>query len=83
MSEAGWSLDPQLRNDTTPVGDLALCRVLSINDADYPWLILVPQRPGVSGIRALHRRDPKQARTCGCWLIPNLGDGDSSSLAIV
>ncbi len=39
-----WSLHPQLENDTTPVGDLALCRVLAINDADYPWLVLVPRR---------------------------------------
>jgi diadenosine tetraphosphate (Ap4A) HIT family hydrolase len=39
-----WSLHPQLEHDTTPVGDLALCRVLAINDADYPWLVLVPRR---------------------------------------
>ncbi|MGA2892909.1 MAG: HIT family protein [Xanthobacteraceae bacterium] len=48
MSE--WSLHPQLENDTAPVGDLALSRVLSINDADYPWLILVPRRSGVTEI---------------------------------
>ena len=42
-----WSLHPQLENDTTPVGDLALCRVLAINDADYPWLVLVPRRAGI------------------------------------
>jgi hypothetical protein len=28
------------------VGDLALSRVLLANDANYPWLILVPRRPG-------------------------------------
>ncbi len=50
MSETGWSLHPQLCDDTALVGDLALSRVLAINDADYPWLILVPQRPGVSEI---------------------------------
>ncbi len=43
MPEA-WSLHPQLKADTAPVGDLALCRVLAINDADYPWLVLVPRR---------------------------------------
>jgi diadenosine tetraphosphate (Ap4A) HIT family hydrolase len=48
MPDAAWSLHPQLENDTTPVGDLALCRVLAIDDADYPWLILVPRRSGVS-----------------------------------
>jgi diadenosine tetraphosphate (Ap4A) HIT family hydrolase len=44
MSEAGWSLHPQLEKDTSPVGDLALSRLLAINDADYPWLVLVPRR---------------------------------------
>lgn len=53
MSETGWLLHPQLRNDTVPVGDLALSRVLSINDADYPWLILVPRRAGVTEIADL------------------------------
>jgi len=53
MSEAVWSLHPQLQNDTAPVGDLALCRVVSINDADYPWLILVPRRSGVTEIADL------------------------------
>ncbi len=48
-----WSLHPQLENDTTAVGDLPLCRVLAINDADYPWLILVPRRPGVTEIADL------------------------------
>jgi diadenosine tetraphosphate (Ap4A) HIT family hydrolase len=47
MSGLGWSLDPQLANDTLPVGELALSRVLAINSADYPWLILVPRRLNV------------------------------------
>jgi diadenosine tetraphosphate (Ap4A) HIT family hydrolase len=53
MTQPGWSLHPQLENDTAPVGDLALCRVLSIDDADYPWLILVPRRAGVTEIADL------------------------------
>ena len=48
-----WSLHPQLQSDTAPVGDLALSRVLAINDADYPWLILVPRRAGISEIADL------------------------------
>jgi diadenosine tetraphosphate (Ap4A) HIT family hydrolase len=40
-----WSLHPQLAADTVPVGDLALTRVLLANDANFPWLILVPRRP--------------------------------------
>src|SRR5262245_19940223 len=41
-----WSLDPQLARDTFMVGDLPLSRVLLMNDASYPWLILVPRQPG-------------------------------------
>ena len=44
MSDPGWSLHPQLAADTMPVGDLALSRLLAINAADYPWLVLVPRR---------------------------------------
>jgi diadenosine tetraphosphate (Ap4A) HIT family hydrolase len=46
--ESDWSLHPQLAADTCPVGELALSRVLLANDANYPWLILVPRRPGVT-----------------------------------
>ncbi len=43
---SAWSLDPQLERDTRTVGDLTLARVLVMDDANYPWLILVPRRPG-------------------------------------
>jgi diadenosine tetraphosphate (Ap4A) HIT family hydrolase len=45
--QPAWSLHPQLTQDTVPIGDLTLSRVLLANDANYPWLILVPRRPGL------------------------------------
>ena len=39
-----WTLDPALERDTVMACDLALSRVLLNNDANYPWLILVPRR---------------------------------------
>ena len=45
--QSTWSLHPQLAADTTPVGDLAFAHVLLANDANYPWLILVPRQPGL------------------------------------
>ena len=48
MSETGWSLHPQLAADTVPVCDLALSRLLAMNEADFPWLILVPRRASAS-----------------------------------
>ncbi|MCU0895675.1 MAG: HIT family protein [Rhodospirillales bacterium] len=43
-----FSLDARLAADTLPVGRFSLSRLLLMNDATYPWLILVPERPGVS-----------------------------------
>ena len=42
-----WSLHSQLAQDTIPIGDLPLTRALLTNDANYPWLILVPRLPGL------------------------------------
>jgi len=39
-----FALDPRLAADTLLVGDLALSRLMLMNDARYPWLILVPRR---------------------------------------
>jgi len=41
---ASWTLDPRLAQETIALGDLPLSRVLLMNDANYPWLILVPRR---------------------------------------
>ncbi len=59
MSETGFALDPRLAADTCPVASLALCDVLLMNDARYPWLILVPRRAGLVEIADL--RDDEQA----------------------
>jgi diadenosine tetraphosphate (Ap4A) HIT family hydrolase len=55
-----WLLHRQLARDTVPVGDLALTRVLLANDANYPWLILVPRRRGVGEIADLDATDQAQ-----------------------
>ena len=49
-----WQLHERLAADTLPVGDLPLSRLLLMNDAQYPWCILVPRVPGA---RELHRLD--------------------------
>jgi diadenosine tetraphosphate (Ap4A) HIT family hydrolase len=49
-----FRLDARLDRDTVPVTDLGLCRALLMDDARYPWLILVPARPD---LRELHDLD--------------------------
>jgi diadenosine tetraphosphate (Ap4A) HIT family hydrolase len=58
-----WSLHPQLAKDTINIGDLPLSRVLVINDANYPWLLLVPRRIGVSEIIDLDEVEQAQLWT--------------------
>src|SRR5690242_9427646 len=55
-----FTLHPQLERDTVAVGDLALSRVLLMNDANYPWLILVPRRENVVEMVDLAEEDRQQ-----------------------
>ena len=51
--KAGFELDPRLESDTEPVIWLGLCELRLMNDSRWPWLILVPQRPGIDEIHDL------------------------------
>lgn len=39
----GWTLHPQLDVDTHPVARWPVCEVRLMDDANHPWLILVPR----------------------------------------
>jgi diadenosine tetraphosphate (Ap4A) HIT family hydrolase len=60
MTSTTFELDPQLAADTYSLGRLPLSRVLMMNDARYPWLILVPERMGISEIIELSDSDQQQ-----------------------
>ena len=60
MTETAFSLHPQLAADTVPIGDLTLSQVLLANDANYPWLILVPRRLGITELIDLAESDRAQ-----------------------
>ncbi len=53
-------LHPQLTQDTYFVTDLELCRVLLMNEARYPWLILVSRREGIREIHELTGTERQQ-----------------------
>ncbi len=60
MSSSPFVLDPRLEADTLPLGRLTLCHVLLMNDARYPWLILVPEKPDLAEIIDLAEADQIQ-----------------------
>lgn len=55
-----FTLDPRLQQDTLPIGDFPLCRLLLMNDAQYPWFILVPRREEVSELFQLGAEEQRQ-----------------------
>jgi len=52
-----FDLHPQLSADCSVVDDLPLCRLLLMEDANYPWCILVPRRAGIREIHELAEAD--------------------------
>jgi len=55
-----FTLDPQLAADTILLGDSPLCKILLMNDAQFPWVILVPMRNSITEIYHLNKADQAQ-----------------------
>lgn len=55
-----FQLHQRLANDCVDLGSFALCRLLLMRDANYPWFILVPRRPEVTEIFQLSQKDQQQ-----------------------
>ena len=55
-----FALDPRLEADTHAIGDLALSQLLLMDDARFPWLVLVPR---IAGARELIDLDQGDQRT--------------------
>ncbi len=54
-----FTLHDQLRRDTLPVCRMKLCLVQLMNDAQYPWLVLIPT---VENITEIHELTEKQRK---------------------
>lgn len=54
-SDTAFVLDPRLAADCHVVGELELSRVLLMDDARFPWLILVPRQAGLRELVELAR----------------------------
>ena len=55
-----FTLDPRLEQDTIYLGEFPLSRVLLMNDARYPWVILVPRQIGLTECFQLNKADQEQ-----------------------
>jgi len=50
-------LNTTLEKDCIQLGKLQLCRVLLMNDSQFPWLILVPEKSDITEIYQLSMQD--------------------------
>ncbi|MCD9097792.1 HIT family protein [Luteimonas fraxinea] len=59
MTHTAFALHPQLADDTHPLATLSLCELRLMDDANYPWLVLVPR---IAGAREMIDLDADQRR---------------------
>ena len=57
MTASDFQLHPQLQKDCIVLGKFELCQVLLMNDSQFPWFILVPQRAEIREIYELSHED--------------------------
>ena len=67
-----FQLHPQLQQDCIPVGRFELCRLLMINDRQYPWFILVPEIANVCELYQLSKTERGLLMEESCYLAENL-----------
>ncbi|HSP58066.1 MAG TPA: HIT family protein [Halomonas sp.] len=52
--------DARLAADSHALAELPLCQVRLMNDSRFPWLVLLPRRPGVSEVFDLEEDEQQQ-----------------------
>lgn len=60
MPPSAFALHPQILKDSIGIGDLPLSHVRLMNDATYPWLLLMPRQASASEIIDLDEADRVQ-----------------------
>jgi len=67
-----FQLDSRLQQDCIHLGRFELCRLLLMNDSQYPWFILVPELEGIKEIHQLDVKQRQQLMEESCYLAENL-----------
>ena len=67
-----FHLHPRLEQDCIAVGRFELCRLLMMNDSQYPWFILVPERMDLQEIYQLSKEERELLTEESSYLAENL-----------
>jgi diadenosine tetraphosphate (Ap4A) HIT family hydrolase len=67
-----FQLHPRLAQDCIAIGRFELCRLLMMNDSQYPWFILVPERANLQEIYQLSKAERELLSEESSYLAENL-----------
>jgi diadenosine tetraphosphate (Ap4A) HIT family hydrolase len=67
-----FQLHPRLKQDCIAIGHFNLCQLLMMNDSQYPWFILVPEKADIKEIYQLSKSERHALTEESCYLAENL-----------
>jgi len=67
-----FQLHPRLEQDCIAIGRFELCRLLMMNDSQYPWFVLVPERANLQEIYQLSKAERELLTEESSYLAENL-----------
>ena len=81
-----FQLHHQLQQDCITIGRFELCQLLMMNDSQYPWFILVPERADLQEIYQLSTADRQLLIEESSYLAENLAvlfNADKMNIAAI
>ncbi|WP_027147858.1 HIT domain-containing protein [Methylobacter tundripaludum] len=69
-----FQLHPRLEQDCITIGRFDLCRLLMMNDSQYPWFILVPERTDLQEIYQLNKAERELLTEESSYLAENMAE---------
>ena len=67
-----FQLHPRLKEDCITIGRFDLCQLLMMNDSQYPWFILVPEKADIKEIYQLTKPERLTLTEESSYLAENL-----------
>ena len=68
----GFQLHERLQQDCISIGRFDLCQILMMNDSQFPWFILVPEKAGIREIYQLSLTERRTLTEESSYLAENL-----------
>lgn len=81
-----FDLDSNLKRDCMQLGRFSLCRLLLMNDKQYPWFILVPEVAGLTELYELSQAQRQLLMEESCYLserLATLFNADKMNIAAI